>query len=534
MIKKKRSLVAILLIMVMILSQGAVFAQDVELYAVEIGGLGFESELKLSLADLKAMPAEAQIEEAYIYNSKAGEKSVEVKGVSLAYILNENAELNLENAEILFETSDNYSIDPQELQDVLNEDLKYVLAYEIDGEVIDNDDNPDNEEIVVYRKLKEDGEFNTVFKMVNKITVGESTVPTEEVEESMEILLTEIDWSEYEIKENTYSTNNSLGFHKINKVKGYDLLDIIGKDKLEEDKNYSLKFVSSDGFEIEKTLEELTNGYFFRDFTKESKETVAPMIAKYTKELGEFPKDELDGPVQWEDMDIVEEDLDKSFPRLVFGQIDVDDMNMSQWAKDVEKIIIEEVEETEDIVFTDITEEYLFAEEAIKDLAGRGIIDGMGDGLYAPEGELTRAQFCKIVVESLEYEKREYTGGFTDVASDYWGADYIQTAVDKGLFKGYTDDTFRPEEKINRQEMATVAGRAAVIAEKVSPEKIAKFAMAKSDYLDKDQVEEWAENGVAWLEAEKVFVGIASENFYPTKVVNRAEAALIIYNTLFK
>ena len=39
---------------------------------------------------------------------------------------------------------------------------------------------------------------------------------------------------------------------------------------------------------------------------------------------------------------------------------------------------------------------------------------------------------------------------------------------------------------------------------------------------------------VAWLEAEGVFSEIAEEKFEPEKVVNRAEAAVVIYNTLFK
>lgn len=528
MIKKRRSLLAIVMVIVMMLSQVAVFAE--EAYVLEIGGEGLETELKLTIEDLKAVPKEAQIDEDYIYNSKKGEQTVGVKGVNLAYLLNEKAGLKLETGEVKFQASDDYPVPAQELLDILNEDLKYVLVYEVDGEEL--------EEVTVYRKLKEDGEFNTVFKSINKITVGEAAEPTEEAEESMEILLTEIDWSEYEIEEKTYSTNNSLGFHKIIKVKGYDLLDVMGKDKLEEGKNYKLKFVSSDGFEIEKTLEELTNGYFFNDFTEESKEIIEPMIAQYTKELADFPEAELEAPVQWEDMDIDEEDLDKSFPRLVFGQTNVDDMNMSQWAKEVEKIIIVEVEEmeedTEDMVFTDITEEYAFAETAIKDLARRGIIDGIGGGLYAPKGELTRAEFCKIIVESLEYEKSEYTGGFTDVVSSYWAADYIQTAADKGLFEGNELGEFMPLKAITRQEMAVVAGRAAVLAEKAGSEKMEKFVMEKSDYLDKDLVPAWAENQVAWLESQGAFEGVADENFYPIKVVNRAEAAVIIYNTLFK
>lgn len=381
MFNKKSKLVTFMLVMVLVLSQGVVFAEEVDAFAVEIVGEGIES-LKLSLEDLKSMPEEAQIDEEYIYNSKRGEKSVVVKGVSLAYVLKEKAGITAENAEVNFEASDGYPIDPQTLEDIFNEDLKYVLAYEIEGEAIDNDDNPDNEEIVVYRKVKEEGEFGTVFKLVVKITVGEAI----EVEEKEEI-------------------------------------------------------------------------------TEEVEETT---------------------------------------------------------------------EETEEVTFTDITEEYAFAKVAIEELAKKGIIDGVGDGKYAPEKEFTRAQFCKMIVEALGYEEVEYKGEFTDVEADAWYEKYVGAAVETGLFTGTPDGKFNPDNIITRQEIAAVAGRAAVLADIVSEEKIGKFVMEKSDYEDKDLVPEWAANEVAWLEAQSVFAEIAGEKFEAEKQVNRAEAAVIVYNTLFK
>ena len=378
MFRKGSKMSVLLLAIILILSQSMVFAETVKEHVIEITGVGVTG-LKLTLEDLRNMPEEAQIDEEYIYNSKAGEKTVAVKGVSLAYLLVEKAGLTAENAEVNFTAADGYKIDPQLLKDILNEDLKYVLAYETDGEAIVDKDNPDNELITVYRKVKEEGEFNTVFKFVNKIEVGEAS---EEVEE---------------------------------------------------------------------------------------------------------PEVDTEVPV-----------------------------------------------ETEDIVFTDITEEYKYAEMAIQELAKKGIINGMGNGLYAPEGEFTRAQFCKIVVESLGIEQVDYKDGFTDVKSADWFAKYVQAAVDAELFEGYPEGDFMPNKVITRQEMAVVVARAAVQADKVKQEKVDKFTMDKSAFEDKADVPAWAEHAVAWLEAEGAFSDIATENFEPVKVVNRAEAATVVYNTLFK
>ena len=377
---KKIKVISMVLALVMILSQALVFAEDH--YALELGGSLVATELKLTLEELKGMPEEAQINQVYTYNSKGGEKTVQVKGVSLAYLLKEKAGVTSEEGSVEFFAADGYPIDPQTLKDVLNEELKFVLAYEVDGEPINNDDAV-IDEITVYRNLKYEGEFNTVYKLVNKIVVGQA----EAVEETPE-------------------------------------------------------------------------------------------------ETPEVP------------------------------------------AQPVE-------EETKEITFTDITEEYKFAEAAIYDLAKRGIIDGMGGGLYAPGNEFTREQFCKIIVVALGYELKEYQGEFSDIAGDRWSAPYVQAAVDSGLFVGYPDGTFLPEKVITRQEMALVAARAAVAKGLVDQAKVDKFVMEKSDYLDKEDVADWAGNAVAWLEAQKVFVGIAGEKFEPAKNVNRAEAALVVFNTLF-
>ncbi len=156
-----------------------------------------------------------------------------------------------------------------------------------------------------------------------------------------EVIISSGDWSKYKMIERTYSSNNSLGFHKIVKAKGYDLFELIGAG-LKTDKDYSVKFTCSDGFEFTNTLSELKNVYYFSDFSLGTKETVMPMIAKYTKEIADFPQKTFAPPVTWTDMPITEADFDKGFPKLVFGQTDIDDMNMSKWGKEIVKITVGE------------------------------------------------------------------------------------------------------------------------------------------------------------------------------------------------
>jgi hypothetical protein len=55
-------------------------------------------------------------------------------------------------------------------------------------------------------------------------------------------------------------------------------------------------------------------------------------------------------------------------------------------------------------------------------------------------------------------QKRE--SSFTDVGSQSYASGYIESAVDMGIIKGYTDDTFRPDEIVSRGEMAIFLARA--------------------------------------------------------------------------
>ena len=94
-----------------------------------------------------------------------------------------------------------------------------------------------------------------------------------------EVVISTNDWAKYKMVERTFSTNNSLGFHKIVKAKGYDLFDLMGNG-LKTDKDYTVKFTCSDGFEFTKTISELKSAYYYNDFTVGSKASVMPIDRK--------------------------------------------------------------------------------------------------------------------------------------------------------------------------------------------------------------------------------------------------------------
>jgi len=101
-----------------------------------------------------------------------------------------------------------------------------------------------------------------------------------------------------------------------------------------------------------------------------------------------------------------------------------------------------------------------WAKSPILALFLEGVLNGYPDGTFRPDGLLTRAEFAKMMVLALKLSPiPSSVPTFPDVPKDHWGYAYIETASKAGLFKGYPDGTFRPEEMLTREHIITVIAR---------------------------------------------------------------------------
>lgn len=105
--------------------------------------------------------------------------------------------------------------------------------------------------------------------------------------------------------------------------------------------------------------------------------------------------------------------------------------------------------------FTDVGLDHNYY-EAITNLSSEGILNGMGDGTFAPGGAVTRAQFTKIICYALSMGDITYSDEekaiFTDVAPDHWAANNIVTGYKQGIINGMGDGTFAPEASVNYEQ----------------------------------------------------------------------------------
>lgn len=88
---------------------------------------------------------------------------------------------------------------------------------------------------------------------------------------------------------------------------------------------------------------------------------------------------------------------------------------------------------------------------AIKELKTKGILGGYSDNTFKPENKINRAELTKIVVEAVYPGQATGRNCFSDV-KDEWFAKYVCFAKDKGITSGYADGTFKPNDNINYVE----------------------------------------------------------------------------------
>lgn len=167
---------------------------------------------------------------------------------------------------------------------------------------------------------------------------------------------------------------------------------------------------------------------------------------------------------------------------------------------------------------------------AIEALASRGIINGMGQGTFMPNKTMTRAEFAAIVTRALGLTAKD-TKVFSDVPSSKWYAGYIGTANSSGIVNGVGNGKFNPEGTITRQEAAAMVARAA----KLCGLDTAMDAAATRDMLaqfgDYRSVASWAKEPMAFCYSANI-LDQSELNIEPTKAILRCEIAQMLYNML--
>ena len=108
-------------------------------------------------------------------------------------------------------------------------------------------------------------------------------------------------------------------------------------------------------------------------------------------------------------------------------------------------------------------------EGAVTELVESGVISGYPDGSFRPDGEITRAEICTILFNSIPKDKSAIVKKageiFSDMKDAHWADTYVVWCSQAGLVKGYPDGTFRPDGNVTNNELITILVRAKGLAD---------------------------------------------------------------------
>ncbi|QJD87768.1 S-layer homology domain-containing protein [Cohnella herbarum] len=166
-----------------------------------------------------------------------------------------------------------------------------------------------------------------------------------------------------------------------------------------------------------------------------------------------------------------------------------------------------------------------WAERQLSEWKAKGYLKGYPDGTMKPNEEVTRAEFVTLVNRSFGLtEATPLT--YKDVTSFGWLSAEIGKAVKAGYIGGYSDNSFRPHNKLNRQEAAKAIS--SLLKLDTSTVSLSKL----DDFKDKKSIASTSKAAVAAVVAKGLMKGFVDGTFRPEGNITRAEAVVLLNRAL--
>ncbi len=94
-------------------------------------------------------------------------------------------------------------------------------------------------------------------------------------------------------------------------------------------------------------------------------------------------------------------------------------------------------------------------------VAQHKIMNGIGDGRFAPDAIVTRAQMAQIFYNAgfYSHSTNNQMNSFIDVDNNHWAYVAIETMKQEGIVNGYADSRFGPNDSTSRAQIAVIIYR---------------------------------------------------------------------------
>ena len=164
----------------------------------------------------------------------------------------------------------------------------------------------------------------------------------------------------------------------------------------------------------------------------------------------------------------------------------------------------------------------------VKTLTDRGVVQGVTESSFAPEGELTRGQLVTLLGRMAGVPAAQYPRcAFADVADDAYFAPYIEWARRMNIVQGLGENRFDPDAPATREQLA-------VIVDYFALQQGAALSTVNPPvtFTDAASISPWAKDAVSQLQRAGALGGYPDGAFRPQNRVTREEACKILCEAL--
>ena len=172
--------------------------------------------------------------------------------------------------------------------------------------------------------------------------------------------------------------------------------------------------------------------------------------------------------------------------------------------------------------FTDISGHW--GRDAIAFAFDKGLMNGVGGGRFDPDGSLSRAMIVTMLWQLEGSPVVNYAMSYSDVDPSAWYGEAVRWASAQGVVQGYGDGIFAPNGSITREQLATMLYNYARYKEyDLSIGESARLDI----FTDAGTISDYAEAAIRWACGSGLISGRTESTIVPAGSATRAEAAAL-------
>ena len=162
--------------------------------------------------------------------------------------------------------------------------------------------------------------------------------------------------------------------------------------------------------------------------------------------------------------------------------------------------------------------------EAIDFTATRGLFNGVGNGMFDPNGQMTRAMFITVIARLDGADLSGFVSSkFTDVPAGSWYCNSVEWAANAGIVNGTGNGKFSPDEPITREQMAVM------LYNYLSYKGYTLKTLDENPqpFSDSASISRWAQHSVESMCSMGIILGKPGNLFDPQGNATRAECSMV-------